>query len=194
MKTKTILETLVLAAALSATQAGAAPISLQGTTLAGTYNGAASGMLALDNNFQPGSNTSTIDPNGWEEIEFFTADALFGIDFSNTGQFTVYTNAFVTVPGDNRMVYDFGASLGQRIGGFTLLDTSGVDKLPLLSLVDEHTIAIDFSQVNWNSEFGTFSAQLDAAASVPEPGSIGLALAGLTGFALSRRRKSAAHR
>jgi hypothetical protein len=49
--------------------------------------------------------------------------------------------------------------------------------------------------VNWNSEFGTFSAQLDAAAaSVPEPSSIGLALAGLTGFALARRRKSAAHR
>lgn len=194
MKTKTILETLVLAAALTASQAGAAPISLQGTTIAGTYNGAASGMLALDNQFQPGSNTSTIDPNGWEEIEFFTADALFGIDFSNTGQFTIYTNAPVTVPGDYRMVFDFGAGLGQRIGGFTLLDTSGVDTLPLLSLVDEHTIAIDFSQVNWNSEFGTFSAQLDAAASVPEPGSIGLALAGLAGFALSRRRQSAAHR
>ncbi|VXB48601.1 PEP-CTERM sorting domain-containing protein [Massilia sp. 9I] len=191
MKTKIILETLVLAAALTATQAGAAPISLQGTTIAGTYNGAASGILALDNNFQPGSNTSTIDPNGWEELEFFTADALFGIDFSNAGQFTVYSNAFITVPGDYRLVFDFGAGLGQRIGGFTLLDTSGIDNLPVLSMVNDHTIAIDLSHVTWNSEFGSFSAQLDAAAaSVPEPGSIGLALAGLTGFALSRRRKS----
>lgn len=196
MKTKIILETLVLAAALTASQVSAAPISLQGSTITGTYNGSAEGMLGLDHLFQaePGSNVTAIDPSDQPGVEFLTADFLFGVDFTTTGLLTVFSNGPVAAPGDYRMVFDFGAGLGQRIGGFTLLDTSGIGSLPAFSVLNDHTIAIDLSTVTWNSDYSAFSAQIDAAAAVPEPGSVGLALAGMTGLVLARRRRSAAQR
>ena len=195
MKTKNILETLVLAAALTASQAGAAPISLQGSTITGTYNGAPAGMLGLDHGFaaEAGSNTTAIDPTDLGGVEFLTGDYLFGFDFTTTGQLTVMLNELAVAPVDYRVVFDFGASLGQKIGSFTLLDTSGIGTLPVLSVLDEHTIALDLSNVTWNSAFGTFSAQLGTA-EVPEPGGIGLLLAGTAGLALARRRKAGAPR
>lgn len=196
MKTTIILETLVLAAALTATQAGAAPISLQGSTITATYNGSAEGMLGLDHWFaaEPGSNTTAIDPNDDPmNQEFITSDFWFAFDFSTTGRLAVTLNADpANLPaGDYRASFDFGTSLGQRIGSFTLLDTGGIGSLPTLSVVNDHTIALDLSSVTWNSTFSTFTAQIGDAAAVPEPGSITLALAGLTGLALSRRRTTA---
>ncbi|MFC0251356.1 PEP-CTERM sorting domain-containing protein [Massilia consociata] len=194
MKTTIILEPLVLAAALTATQVGAAPISLQGSTITGTYNDSADGMLGLDHLFEavPGSNTTAIDPD--DQLfnnEFLTGDYRFAFDFTTTGQLVVTLNLDpADLPaGDYRMRFDFGTSLSQRIGSFTLLDTSGIGSLPALSVVNDHTIAIDLSSVTWNSEYSQFSTQIGAAtAAVPEPGSIGLALAGMAGLALTRRR------
>lgn len=192
MKTTIILETLVLAAALTATQASAAPISLQGSTITSTYNGSAEGMLGLDHRFaaEPGSNVTAIEPGDPIGVEFLTGDYLFGIDFTSTGRLTVTLNGTVPGPGNYRMVFDFGAGLAQRIGGFTLLDTGGIDTLPTLSVLNGHSIAVDLSSVSWNSGFGEFSAQIDAAAAVPEPGSFGLALAGVAGLVLARRRST----
>lgn len=198
MKTKIILETLVLAAALMATQAGAAPISLQGSTVTATYKGSAEGMLGLDHWFaqEPGSNTTAIDPNDDPvNQEFITSDFLFMFDFSTTGRLAVTLNLDdpANLPaGDYRASFDFGASLVQRIGSFTLLDTNAIGSLPGLSVVNEHTIAIDLSSVTWNGAFSTFSAQIGETAAVPEPGSIGLVLAGVAGLAMGRRRRGAA--
>ncbi len=197
MKTKIILETLILAAALTATQAGAAPISLQGSTITATYNGSAEGMLGLDHWFaaEPGSNTTAIDSSDDPmNQEFITSDFWFAFDFSSTGRLAVTLNDDpANLPaGDYRASFDFGASLAKPIGSFTLLDTGGIGGLPALSVVNDHTIAIDLSSVTWNGAFSTFYAQIGDAAAVPEPGSIGLALAGVAGLAMSRRRKGVA--
>lgn len=193
MKTKKIVETLVLAAALTAAQAGAAPISFEGSTITGSYQGATAGMLGLEHWYQdePGSNTTAFAA---ADIEFMSGDANFAFDFGGNGQLTVWRNQPVAVSGTYRAVFDFGTSLAGRIGGFTLLDTSAIGVLPVLSILDEHSFALDLSGVSWNDGdgFPTFTLRVDAAAAVPEPGGIGLLLAGAAGLALSRRRKTVA--
>lgn len=187
MKTKKILETVVFAAALMAGQAGAAPISLQGSTITGSYNDSAAGMLGLDHFFatEPGSNTTAFAAN---DLEFLTGDALFAFDFTTGGQLTVYLNDLAVVPGDYRVVFDFGTTLAGKIGSFALLDTSGIGVQPTLSILNDHTIALDLSNVTWNDAFGSFTAQIGTA-EVPEPGGIGLLLAGTAGLALARTRR-----
>lgn len=193
MKTRTILETLAVVA-LTAGQAQAAVLPLQHTTISATYNGSADGMLGLDQQFAPvsGSNVTAIDPIGTGGVEFLSADFLFGIDFSADGVMTVYNNGPVD-PGAYSMRFDFGASLGAPLTRFTLLDSAAVGGLPVLSLIDGHTIGIDLSALDWGSGFTSFSARLEAAPSpVPEPASAALLLAGVAAIAAvaSRRRRA----
>jgi len=194
MKTKIILETLVLAAALTASHVGAAPISLQGSTITASYNGLPD-MLGLDHGYaaEAGSNTTAFDPTPYTGVEFLTADYLFAFDFGNDGELIVTLNDLAMAPGDYRVVFDFGTTLARNIGSFTLLDTSGIGLLPALSILNDHSIALDLSGVTWNDAYASFSAQIGTA-DVPEPAGIGLLLAGSAGFALARRRKTPAQR
>ena len=189
MKTKKILQTLALLA-LWQGSAHAALLPLQNASITATYNGAAAGMLALDHGFVagPGGNTTTLDPTN-SGVEFFTDDFLFGIDFDASGALTVIANA-VAMPGAHSMRFDFGSSLANPISAFTLVGGAGISGLAGLSIVDAHTISLDLSAINW-SEFGTLTAQLDAApaAAVPEPAAPAIVLAGLAGMAFLRRNR-----
>lgn len=186
MNTNTIAMALALASVGAA--AHAAPISLAGATITASYNGDPAGMLGLDHGFEPGSNTSGLDPAGMG-VEFLTADFLFGIDFAANGELTVIANG--TVPtGAYSMRFDFGNSLAAPIDAFTFLGGSGTAGMPALSVIDSHTIALDLAGVQW-SEFGTVSAAIgSAAAPVPEPSTTALLVAGLAGLAYARRRRS----
>jgi hypothetical protein len=190
MKTKKIIETLILAALCTGT-AYADPISLQNASITATYNGAASGMLGLDNmNGLPvAQNVSGLDVFN-TSTEFLTADFLFGFDFDASGALTILANSAIPV-GQYTMRFDFGNSLSQAITGFALVDASAIGGIPGLAVINAHTIELNLSNVSWNGDFAAFTTQLSTAAAVklPEPGSTTIVLAGLAGLALARRSR-----
>lgn len=186
-----IQKTLVLAT-LAAGQAYAAPISLDKTaSITATYNGNAEDIVGLDHDFQveTGSNTTTLDPSN-TGVEFLTADALFGFDFSTTGLLTVYNNLPAASNADYRLTFDIGSGLARPIASFTLVDGSGlVSGVPGLAILGDHSIGLDLSGLAWTDGFGQFSVQLGTA-EVPEPASAALVLAGAAGLAAARRKRT----
>lgn len=190
MKIKRTLGTLA-ACFLAVGQAHAGPVSLQGTTITASYNGAASGMLGLDHGFEPaaGSNVTALAPS---DVEFITGDFRFIFDFSESGLLTVFNNSDDPVPpGTYTMRFDFGAGLASAITGLSLIDGSAIGGLPLTTVEDAHSITLDLSNVQWLGQYGMFTAQLDAQApgQVPEPGAMPLLLVGAAGALLASRRR-----
>ena len=188
MKTKHLLQALALVA-LGQGAVHAAPLMLQDASITATYNGAADGMLGLDQGFAPGpgANTSKLDPTD-TGVEFFTSDFLFGIDFSADGMLTVIAN-YAVAPGAYSMRFDLGNAL--PVTAFTLTGMGGVTGIPGLAIIDSHTIALDLSGVDW-SEFGAFSARLETgtAVEVPEPGAPAILMGGLAALALVQNGRS----
>lgn len=188
MKTKHLLQALALVA-LGQGAVHAAPLMLQDASITATYNGAADGMLGLDQGFAPGpgANTSKLDPTD-TGVEFFTSDFLFGIDFSADGMLTVIAN-YAVAPGAYSMRFDLGNAL--PVTAFTLTGMGGVTGIPGLSIIDSHTIALDLSGVDWR-EFGAFSARLETgtAVEVPEPGAPAILMGGLAALALVQNGRS----
>ena len=188
MKTKHLLQALALVA-LGQGAVHAAPLMLQDASITATYNGAADGMLGLDQGFAagPGANTSKLDPTD-TGVEFFTSDFLFGIDFYADGMLTVIAN-YAVAPGAYSMRFDLGNAL--PVTAFTLTGMGGVTGMPGLSIIDSHTIALDLSGVDW-SEFGALSARLETgtAAAVPEPGAPAILMGGLAALALVQNGRS----
>ena len=188
MKTNYLLQALALVA-LGQGAVHAAPLRLQDASITATYNGAADGMLGLDQGFAagPGANTSKLDPTD-TGVEFFTSDFLFGIDFSADGMLTVIAN-YAVAPGAYSMRFDLGNAL--PVTAFTLTGMGGVTGIPGLSIIDSHTIALDLSGVDWN-EFGSLSARLETgtAVAVPEPGAPAILLGGLAALALVQNGRS----
>lgn len=197
---KKLRETLVHAALLGALAAAASPaahatvLPLRDAVITATYNGDGAAMLGLDHGFaaEPGSNTTAIYPGG-AGVEFFTADALFGFDFDDSGALTIYNNA--PIPGGSYSFrFDFGNSLAAPLTSFVLADMTGVSGTPLLSLLDGgRALGLNLGALSWDDGYGSITATVTGAAGgagVPEPHTPALLLGGLGLLALARRRRA----
>lgn len=177
-----------LLCAATVTQTAHASDPLQHAVISASYSAGA--VLSIGDDYA-GSSVSGLDPLN-TSVEFFTADALFGFDFAADGQLTIYNNLPISGPaaaGAYIATFDFGASLGKAIKGFSLSDAGLNGGTPVLTVIDGHTISIDLSAVEWNGEYSPLQTAITLQA-VPEPSTVLMLTAGLLGLALRARRRS----
>lgn len=179
----TLRQAAAAACLLLATGLAHAAPPLEHAVISASYS--AGGMLSAADDYA-GSNISGLDPNN-AYVEFFTTDFLFGFDFAADGQLTIYNNNPVPT-GAYSASFDFGTSLGAAIKGFVLTDAGANGGTPVLSIVNDHTIAIDLSAVEWHGDYSTLQTSIVLQA-VPEPAAAWLLMAGLLGLGLHARRR-----
>lgn len=180
----TLRKAAAAACLLLATGSALADGPLQTAIISATYS--AGSMLSAADDYA-GSNVGGLDPYN-VYAEFFTTDFLFGFDFAPDGQLTIYNNSPVPA-GVYTASFDFGASLGKAITGFSVIDAGATSGTPVLTIVNQHTIAIDLSGVQWNGDFNALQTAI-ALQPVPEPAAIWLTMAGLLGLGLRARRRT----
>ncbi|MRW90514.1 PEP-CTERM sorting domain-containing protein [Duganella sp. FT80W] len=159
--------------------------SLANAVISASYN--ADSVLALSDNYSGTTQVSGLDPYNLY-VEFLTADALFGFDFAADGHLTIFNNNTVST-GSYIASFDFGSSLGAAIKTFTVSDAGLTTGTPVLTVVNDHTISIDLSGVEWNGEFSTLETNI-VVQSVPEPETVWMLMAGLLGIGVRARRRS----
>lgn len=175
------------AAACLLLAAGAAQANdpLQNAVINASYS--AGPVLGLGDNYAGGS-VSGLDPFN-VSAEFFTADALFGFDFGADGSLTIFNN--LPIPAGSYVAsFDFGATLGAAIADFRVVDAGVTSGVPVLTVVNDHTISIDLSAVEWNGDFSPLVTAVTLQA-VPEPATawmLAIGLLGLGGGMRARRR------
>jgi len=179
--------------ALAAGTAHAAANPLHNAIITASYNGQAAGMLGADHLFadEAGSNVSGLDPNE-PGAEFLTSDYLLGFDFAPDGRLTIFNNG--TLPaGAYSARFDFGSTLAAPIVGFSVLDAGITTGMPVLSIVNAHTISIDLSGVTWNGDFSALTTAIalqGPVTAVPEPATAWMMMAGLAGIGMLARRRN----
>ena len=138
------------------------------------------------------SNVSGLDPIE-PGAEFLTSDFLLGFDFAPDGRLTIFSNGALPA-GAYSATFDFGGTLAAPIVGFSVLDAGVTTGMPVLNIVNAHTISIDLSDVTWNGDFSALTTGITLqgpVAAVPEPATAWMMMAGLAGIGmLARRRRS----
>jgi hypothetical protein len=168
-----------LASLLAGAPAGAAPTPLpEGTPVTVLHDGSAD-VLGLDSGFAagPGSNVSALTD---ADLEFLTADFMFGIDLFSSGRIDIYDNGGSGLAGSTVLRLSFAGLLAPLSAA--VLDVSAlVGGTAQATLVDEHTLQLTLTDLQFREPFGILRVDISAA-SVPEPATLALLAAAALGM------------